>query len=212
MSQPPEPDAVAPPLDQRPTRGGGLLEGWLSRKRIAMAERLIPPGLRSGAILDFGCGSFPLFLNHTRFARRVGLDRAVAGHAVPGVELIDFDIDREDRLPFRDGEFAVVSALAVFEHIRRDRLLLLLAEFDRVLAPGGVVVMTTPSHRAEPVLKVMSKLGLVSAEEIEEHQDHYSPAALRRVLSETPLATYDTKVGTFEFGMNLWVTASKPRG
>lgn len=195
--------------DPRPTRGHGLMEGWLARQRAARADALIPPAARSGAILDVGCGSFPYFLSQTRFARRAGVDRHVAGAAVEGIELRDFDIDHADRLPFEDASFDVVTMLAVFEHIKKPRLSLLLGEVDRVLKPGGVFVMTTPSDLAEPVLKVMKWLRLVSAQEVEEHEDHYSPSMIRDVLSRTPIRGYALRMGRFELGLNVWAAAKK---
>lgn len=61
--------------DSRVTRGNGRLEGFLARLRARMANRLIPDELRSGRIVDIGCGSYPYFLTTTTFAHRYGLDR-----------------------------------------------------------------------------------------------------------------------------------------
>ena len=61
---------------RRPTRGSGLLEPFLARLRARKANRLIPAHLRSGRILDVGCGSFPYFLSHTEFAEKFALDQA----------------------------------------------------------------------------------------------------------------------------------------
>lgn len=200
---------AAPP----PTRGGGLLEGWLSRKRAAQANALVPGPLRAGAVLDIGCGSYPLFLASTRFGRRVGVDRhasqAISAPGTEGIELIDFDMNTADRLPFDDATFQVATMLAVFEHLRTDRLINVLNEAGRVLVPGGVLVMTTPSNLAEPVLKVMKHLRLVSAEEIEEHEDHYTPAKVRAILAQTAMVAWPTRIGRFELGLNLWITVQK---
>ncbi len=196
-----------------PTRGGGLLEGWLARKRAAQADKLIHWELRPGAILDIGCGSYPLFLTSTRFNRRVGLDRdaskAVGAFRTENIELLDFDINVSDFLPFDDATFTAVTMLAVFEHIKVDRLIKVLNEAHRVLMPSGLLIMTTPSNLAEPVLKIMKRLGLVSAEEIEEHVDHYTPAKVRDVLDQTNFNAHPTRIGRFEFGLNLWITVEK---
>src|SRR5690606_9300954 len=63
----------------RVTRGKGRLEAFLARHRAQMANRLIPDELRSGTIVDIGCGSYPYFLSTTDFAHRYGLDRVAAG-------------------------------------------------------------------------------------------------------------------------------------
>ena len=57
------------------TRGHGLLERFLARKRACMANQLIPSHLRNGRILDIGCGSFPYFLLNTVFTEKCGLDK-----------------------------------------------------------------------------------------------------------------------------------------
>jgi len=56
----------------RVTRGNGLLEGCLARRRCARADALIPDELRAGRILDIGCGRYPLFLRTTAFREKVG--------------------------------------------------------------------------------------------------------------------------------------------
>ncbi len=47
------------------TRGYGLLERFLAKKRAKMANEIIPLALRTGRILDIGCGPFPYFLLNT---------------------------------------------------------------------------------------------------------------------------------------------------
>ena len=60
------------------TRGYGLLEGFLAQQRSRVADALIPASLRTGRLLDIGCGAYPLFLAQTSFARKFGLDKQVA--------------------------------------------------------------------------------------------------------------------------------------
>lgn len=59
------------------TRGNGLLEGFLSRQRCLMANRLISKEKRQGRLLDTGCGTYPLFLLSTEFSNKFGLDRVL---------------------------------------------------------------------------------------------------------------------------------------
>lgn len=196
------------------TRGHGLLEGFLARRRAKMADRLIPGELRAGRILDVGCGSSPFFLGQTRFAERYGVDKMVPASADPGpnadgLRLAHFDVDTSDRLPFDDAFFDTVTMLAVFEHIKMDRLILLLDEIHRVLKPGGVYVLTTPAGWTGPILDTMKLLRLVSPEEIDEHEDSYSRKKIRAVIARTKLATCDQRFGLFECGMNVWGVVRK---
>ena len=138
------------------------MEGFLARKRALMADRLIPASLRAGRILDIGCGSHPFFLSQTDFAERHGVDKMVPpdrAHPVApndaGLRLVHFNIDSTDQLPYDDDFFDVVTMLAVFEHIRPDRLLVLLDEVHRVLKPDGAYVMTTPAGWTGPILGAM---------------------------------------------------------
>jgi SAM-dependent methyltransferase len=55
------------------------------------------------------------------------------------------------RMPFRSGTFQMIVTSHVLEHIEHDRAAL--AEFDRILAPGGqaiIMVPTVPNWRGEP--------------------------------------------------------------
>ena len=71
--------------DSKPnyTRGGGLLEPALARYRANMANKLIPEQLRSGRILDVGCGSYPYFLSHTAFAEKYAIDQLLPAENLP---------------------------------------------------------------------------------------------------------------------------------
>ncbi len=202
------------PCNPRATRGYGLLEGLLARQRMRRAEKLIDPAHRTGRLLDFGCGRFPLFLSRARFHDKYGLDQHIDESARfegldTNVTLKRFDIDKQDRLPFDDDYFNVVTMLAVFEHLKTERLVILLSEFARVLSPGGQFIMTTPARWAEPVLDVLTRLRLVSAEEIHDHETCYNRRGIRRLIDATDLAGGEYRDGSFELGMNLWVTVRR---
>ncbi len=199
--------------EARVTRGHGFLEPTLAKFRAAKANSLISPEQRRGRILDFGCGSFPFFLTTTEFADKYGLDKMVNPAGSSGVprhiKLAPFDIYKTDRLPFDDAFFDVVTMLAVFEHIRVDRLTSLITDIHRVLKPGGAYVMTTPSGWTGPVLDALKMVGGVSREEIDEHEDSYSAAKIKSIMANTPFRPENTRIGYFEFGMNVWMRAGK---
>ncbi len=191
----------------RVTRGHGLLEGFLARQRMKMADRLIPDAARGGRVLDIGCGSYPLFLAQTRFAEKHGIDRVCGPDDLPGIQLHAHDVTQCERLPFDDAHFDVVTMLAVFEHLDRPTMRQLAGEIFRVLRPGGCYVLTTPAAWTNPILQTLSLLGLVSEEEIDEHQPLYGLREIGGIVSEAGFPEAAIRSGRFEFGLNTWVAA-----
>lgn len=191
----------------------GLLEGFLSRQRGKMADRLIPADSRQGRLLDVGCGEHHRFLKSTQFAHKYGLDRLAARHQPePGpdaVTRLDCDIEMVDRFPFDDGYFDIVTMLAVFEHIDPGRLVHLMAEIKRVLKPGGLCVLTTPAAWTDAVLRTLAALRLVDPAMIDEHKDAYSHAKIAAILERAGFARDRMRFGYFEMFMNVWATARK---
>ena len=145
-----------------------------------MANQLIPSHLREGRVLDIGCGSLPYFLLNTVFAEKFGLDKVVYEQLRTklrqeyDIDVVDFDLEENTRLPFDDRSFDVVVMLAVFEHIEPPRLSGLISEIGRVLKNDGIYIITTPAPWTDVLLKVMAKSGLVSAVEIGEHKAAYT--------------------------------------
>lgn len=196
------------------TRGHGLLEGFLARKRAAMANTLlrsVNPRLR---ILDIGCGSTPFFLAQCDVDERVGMDQTVTDAvrdewAAKGIRLVKQDLDVRVPLPFEDGYFDVVTLLAVFEHIAAEKLPTIIREIRRVLRPGGAFVMTTPASWTDPILWTMSRLHLVSHQEIGEHEETHTHESIRKILMAGGFDETNIFQGSFELGMNLWAKAIK---
>ena len=198
------------------TRGHGLLEGFLARRRAARANRLIRSELRRGRILDVGCGSYPLFLSRCTFAEKFGIDQVVEDAqaddpALQGTTLVNFNVEQDGRFPFEDGFFDVVTALAVFEHIEPQGLVSLLAEARRVLRPAGQLIMTTPAPWTAGILTLMAKLRLVSAVEIEEHEGAYSRAVIHTTLREAGFDPGKMRSSYFELLMAHGVVQSSRR-
>jgi len=194
------------------TRGVGVLERFLAKKRSRMANALIPEDSRNGRILDIGCGTFPYFLVETRFNEKYGIDQArefdkhreALAETHPQLQLQQWDFGTQNRLPFDDDFFDVVTMLAVFEHIEPRHLERLLAEIRRLLKPGGCYVMTTPAGWTDRLLRIMARLKLVSAVEIEDHKDTYSHKKVRRLLEAGGFQNKNIRLGHFELFMNIW--------
>jgi SAM-dependent methyltransferase len=195
------------------TRGHGLLEGFLARQRTSQAHKLIGESRHRGRVLDIGCGSFPLFLVSTNFAEKYGIDRVAVSQSddvrAQNVRLIDHDLASERDLPFSTDFFDVVTMLAVFEHVETNIIENLVREIRRVLRPGGVYVLTTPSYWTEGLLKALARLGMISHEELDEHVYNYRQSDIRSILVKAGFGEDQVRLGYFEAAMNTWATAVK---
>lgn len=196
------------------TRGNGLLEGFLSKQRCLMSNKLIPESARNGKILDIGCGSYPFNLINTKFSEKYGLDKFIDENYKENLDtgkinFFNFDLEKDNKLPFEDNFFDVVTMLAVFEHIEKDKLTILITEVRRVLKNDGVYILTVPAYWTDKLLRTLAKLGLVSKEEVEEHKDSYTHKKIFHYLNSAGFNKKEIEAGYFELFMNLWVTAKK---
>ncbi|OQB76700.1 MAG: hypothetical protein BWX92_01544 [Deltaproteobacteria bacterium ADurb.Bin135] len=196
------------------TRGFGLFERFLAKKRAQLADSLIPRPFRSGRILDIGCGVNPAFLQTTAFSEKYGIDKAgsLSCHTKFDEQLITFihhDIESGDPFPFYDEFCDVVTMLAVIEHISPNNLSKVIAELYRVLKRGGLLIITTPSHWTGFILNGMSLLRLISRQEVKDHKELYTSDDIMKALQLGGFAPGNMQQGCFEFYMNTWVMAIK---
>jgi SAM-dependent methyltransferase len=196
------------------TRGYGLLERFLAKKRAVKANNLIPQSYRSGRILDIGSGAYPFFLLTTRFSEKYGIDKTFRASSQTGsknhsIELMYHDIESEDPLPFNDEYFDVVTMLAIFEHIMPQRLPKVFQEVYRVLKRGGLLIITTPACWTGFILRGMAMAGLVSSMEIEEHKGLHKADSIVDTLRQCGFTSDRIQLGYFELHMNTWATAMK---
>lgn len=102
--------------------------------------------IQKGAALDFGCGAGRLtFALQPHFERVTGVDISAsmiefASKRNTNGERVQFVCNaREDLSLFADGSFAFVLSAIVLQHMRADYALCYVAEFLRVLQPGGLL-------------------------------------------------------------------------
>jgi SAM-dependent methyltransferase len=160
-----------------------------SQARIEFVVRRIPAG---ASVLNIGCG--------TGLFERLGLARGLDVHALdPSEQAIaqlrtalaigdKAQVGHIQRLPFADGQFDVVVATEVLEHLPPEVTAAGLAEIRRVLKVGGRLLGTVPSReRLEDQIVVcpccaarFHKWG---------HRQRFDPDAVRRLLSHgfTPM-------------------------
>ena len=96
-------------------------------------------GQLTGKMLDFGCGSKP-YRSFFRVDEYIGVDFENVGHPHDN-EQIDVFYDGKS-IPFEDSRFDSILCSEVFEHIFN--LEEILRELNRVLKPGGKMLITCP--------------------------------------------------------------------
>ena len=96
----------------------------------------------AGALLDLGCGHVPLFAAYrTRVAAITCADWGNSLHKNP---YLDAEVDLTAPLPFPSGAFDTILLSDVLEHLPEPGLLW--REMDRVLRPGGKLIMNVPFY------------------------------------------------------------------
>lgn len=140
--------------------------------RYAFARERVRPG----RVLDIACGTgYGTHLFATTpgvWCLGVDLDQPAvfdARRAYPEPS-VNFSIARGDGLPFPSGTFESIVSLETIEHVEDDRGLL--RDFVRVLAPDGVVILSTPNREYSIEHRVINPY----------HVREYFEAELRHLL------------------------------
>jgi SAM-dependent methyltransferase len=151
-----------------------------------LLERVLPDHAR---VLDAGCGRTTRLCDyHGRIDELVGVDVDVpAGRENHSLDRFE-PCDLCSSLPFPDSSFDLVYANFVVEHLAAPERAF--AEWRRVLAPGGALLLLT-SNRANPAIRlaqavpqrvrVRVKHGLAGVEERDVYPAVYRANTVRRL-------------------------------
>jgi ubiquinone/menaquinone biosynthesis C-methylase UbiE len=175
-----------------------FLEPILRRMRISK----VLPILRKFPeckLLDVGCGWEAKFLKSVEpyISSGVGVDFKAQNLESAKLKTISTTLD--NKLPFEDNSFDVVSLMAVLEHLEKP--LDILQEIRRVLRDGGILIGTVPSKAAKPVLEFLSyKLGIVNEAEIRDHKQYFNKKDLLEIFAQAGFKKIEHKY--FQFGLN----------
>ena len=184
-----------------------FLEPILRWMRLRQVISEIP---HHSVVLDIGCGTKFGLLKAIEFKieKGVGIDFKVPEFCTPVLQT--FQMHLEERLPFPDESFDVVTMLAVLEHIEYEEQIL--QEIYRILKPSGKLVLTVPSIWAKPVLEFLAyRLKIVDEHEIRDHKRYYNREDLRYILVEkSGFLTFQHRY--FQIFMNNFCIVSKNVG
>ena len=154
------------------------LEAFFHRNRAWVVRRMVSKYATPNApILDAGCGT-GLNLRHLPEGS-TGVDInprniALLRKRLPNHTVIEADVEA---LPFEDGSFGTVLCTEVIEHIPDPSAAL--AEYRRVLQPGGVLIGSVPARSAIWKLRFLSS----TCPHSEPFHNEYLPAEVRAMLA-----------------------------
>ena len=143
---------------------------------------------RRPRILDVGCGTGANLIMLSKYGDAEGVDvseDALAFCRERGLDKVKLGAGEE--LPYDDGTFDLVTALDVVEHMDDD--LAGLSEMQRVLRPGGRVLLFVPTF--------MFLWGL--QDEVSNHRRRYRLPQLRRVLEQAGFEVERTTYANITF-------------
>jgi len=180
---------------------------WLSGHRI----RKEVGDFGGRAMGDFGCGY------QARFARTVLDD--VASATLIDVALAD-DLKSDPRVRAVEGSLPealaqvdddsldIVLCVSVLEHLWHPEVAL--AEFNRVLAPGGTCVVNVPSWRGKWFLETSAfRFGLSPREEMDDHKWYFDPRDLWPLLVRAGFVPHGIRCYRHKFGLNTFAACRK---
>lgn len=166
---------------------------------------LIPYGC---VLADLGCGEGD-FLRYINIKRQIafgyGIDKKIKyPNANIYQNLLFKEGDLNKRIPLDNTSVDVVTALAVIEHLYNPSIFVL--EILRILKPGGVCILTTPSPIAKPLLEFMAyRLRIISEKDIRDHKHYFNEYDLSTLFKD-----FDpVKINRFLFGFNVLIEARK---
>lgn len=183
-----------------------FFESIFRKLRLCKVLPQIPNG---STVCDVGCGSGGFLLKSVqdRIIRGYGFDNLVENRESGNLIFTKLNLDREP-LPLDDSSVDLATALAVLEHFENP--LFILQEIHRILKPGGILLLTTPTPAAKPILEFLAyRLHLISKREIDEHKHYFNREELMDTHIRAGFHEDKISISLFEAGFNSFVRAEK---
>lgn len=177
--------------------------------RSLREKKVVPNIPKDARMLDIGCADGHFIISQSpRIREGIGIDPFVTREIHLGkIKILPQSV--EDIASYHNNSFDIATMLAVLEHLDDPKKAL--RECWRVLSRNGLLLLTTPSLKAEGILHILAQIGMISRKEIEDHKRHFSKEELMRILEEAGFLKEDITIEPFEFGYNYFVKARKAR-
>ena len=175
------------------------------------------PHFKPLTVVDIGCGPRIRFFNFTqvtgiKLKKYIGIDSLLDKDILlrfkksSSVILKDKNVNRVIDVPSNSVDCVV--AFAYLEHIENPQEIL--QEMIRIVRPGGIVVITTPSDKAKPLLEFLSYyLHLISRREIDEHKRYFTKETLLDLVPKKILSQVTITHHYFELYLNNLLVIKK---
>ena len=149
------------------------VEAFLQKNRFTKAM----PFLR-GDVLDFG-------------GNNGELRKYVSG---------SYTLVNYDHAPMENKTFDTIVALAVIEHIHIVDVFSIFNLLKSKLRPGGVLLLTTPTPLAKPILELLAFVRVLDKQNIEEHKHYWTRKEIEYLAQRNGFTVRQYE--TFQFGFN----------
>ncbi|MGP0064401.1 MAG: methyltransferase domain-containing protein [Isosphaeraceae bacterium] len=177
------------------------LDRFLQNWRAKVARPWIPSGSQ---VLDVGChqGEFLKSLGD-QIGPSIGIDPLASLQEGPRYRILPETF--HEPVPFSDRSFDTIVLLATLEHIRDKEPLG--CECQRLLRPGGRVIITVPSPFVDRIIDMLTHLRLADGMSLDEHHG-YDPRSTPELFERHGL--FLEHHGTFQCGLNHLFVFRKP--
>jgi 2-polyprenyl-3-methyl-5-hydroxy-6-metoxy-1,4-benzoquinol methylase len=179
---------------------------WLSKRQITK----VVGSLAGKDVGDFGCGFEATFARTVlaEVGSAVLVDVALAPDLGTHPKVTAIEGLMPDALKnLADQSLDVVLCMSVVEHLWDPAPTL--AEFHRLLRPGGVCAVNVPSWLGKRALEFSAfKLGLSPACEMDDHKAYYDPRDLWPLMVRAGFRPHAIKCFRHKFGLNTFAVCT----